>query len=405
MNFLHVDLNSFFAHCAVVTSEGRYTFDTPLIVGGDASKRHGIVLAATYTVKKHGVRAGMPLREALARCPEAILVPAQYHVYSHYSDRFLSIVKRYSPVVSRYGIDEAYIDYRGCERLFGPATEVAHIIRNRVKDELGLTVSVGVGDNPLMAKMGSDYKKPDAVTVVNSQFWRERIWPMEVSNLMYVGRSTADKLNGVGIRTIGQLASASQSMLISIFGTTGKQLWLHANGIDKQLLPTANDEQKSISASCTLPGDIQTESELFSALLRQTDKVAYRLRKSGMRALVVGVSVRYSDLSHRSKQTRLLAPTDVTGELYECARELIRSLYGAKPIRQVGMRVASLISDSEQLSIFQDALHEKRRKLDVAVDALRTRYGGEVISRASTLHANEEPFENFNPFDRNTVKE
>ena len=404
MSYLHVDLNSFYAYCTVITSDGRYTFDSPIIIGGDESKRHGIVLAATYPVKKKGIHAGMSLREAMALFPEAELVPADYSLYTHYSNKFMDIVKQYSPLIMRYGIDEAYIDYNGCEYLFGPPVEIAYTIKERVKNEIGLTVSVGVGDNPLMAKMGSDYKKPDAVTVVTRDFWREHILPLKVSDLMYIGRSTTLKLNSIGIFTIGQLATASQSVLKAMFGVAGKQMWLHANGIDDQKVLLESDDQKSISCACTLPGDIECIDELYTAILRQTDKVSFKLRQLGMRALVIGVTVKYNDLSHLSKQYKMFSPSDVTGELYDHAKRLVASLYGAKPIRQVGVRVASLVHGREQLTIFEDKLHEKRHKLDCALDELRTRYGNDVISRGSTLCYEAHDTEDLVPFDRQGAK-
>lgn len=399
VSILHVDLNSFYAHCAVVESGGKYTFDTPLIVGGDQEKRHGIVLAATYCVKKKGVRAGMPLINAASLCPEAVVVSPDFKLYSYYSDKFMSILRDYSPLIMRFGIDEAYVDYGGCEHLFGTAQEAAEMIRQRVKRELGLTVSVGVGDNMLMAKMGSDYKKPDAVTVVTREFWHENIMKLPVGNLMYVGSSSVKKLNLIGITTIGELAAASEALIKSLFGASGRQMWLHANGIDNEKITLERAEQKSISSSFTLPGDIRTRDELFSALLSQTDKVAYRLRAQGVKAKTVGVSVRYSDMTHKSRQTRLSESSDVTSELYDTAKALILPLYNEKSIRQVGMSATIDNACAEQLSLFSDSGHEKNRSVDKAVDALKTRFGEDVIWRASTS-ALRSSIDSHNPFGR-----
>ncbi len=402
MSILHVDLNSFYAHCAVLGGGGKYSFDTPLIVGGDRQKRHGIVLAATYPVKAKGVHAGMTLSAALSLCPGAIVEKADFDAYMRYSGLFMRIIQDYSPLVTRYGIDEAYLDYKGCEHLFGDAAQVANTIRKRVKDELGLTVSVGAGDNPLMAKMGSDYKKPDAVTIVTPEFWTGSIMPLPVGRLIYVGRCTQHRLSSIGIHTIEELASAPEGMLRSMFGIVGRQMWLNANGIDDTRIGETF-EQKSISSSITLPGDVNTLDELYIALLVQLDKVAYRLRSMRMCARSVGVYVRYSDFKGKGKQTRLIYPTDVTEELYATARQLIKPLLCDRPIRLVGVKVSSLSGGGGQISMFEDHRHDRLRRMDAAVDAIRDRFGRNIILRASELVHNMgcgPEVVGFTPFDR-----
>ena len=402
MSILHVDLNSFYAYCAVLGSGGKYTFNTPLIVGGDRLKRHGIVLAATYPVKARGVSAGMMLNTALALCPGAIVEKADFNVYMRYSGQFMRIIQDYSPLIMRYGIDEAYLDYKGCEHIFGDAEQVAHTIRKRVKDELGLTVSVGVGGNPLMAKMGSDYKKPDAVTVVTPEFWASSIMPLPVGRLIYVGRCTQRRLSSIGIHTIGELASAPEGMLRSMFGMAGRQMWLNANGIDDTRIG-GMFEQKSISSSITLPGDVNTLDELYTALLVQLDKVAYRLRSMRMCAQNVGIYVRYSDFKGKGKQMRLLYPTDVTEELYAIARQLIAPLLCDRPIRLVGVKVSALSGGGGQISMFEDLRHERLRRMDAAIDAIRDRFGRTMILRGRALvHSMglDPEAEGFTPFDR-----
>ncbi len=388
MSILHVDLNSFYASCAVVASDGKYNFDTPLIVCGDPAKRHGIVLAATYVVKSKGVGAGMPLNEAMRLCPEAILVGSDFRLYKYYSDKFMAILRNYSPLIMRYGIDEAYIDYTGCEHIFGTPIEVAEIIRQRVKKELGLTVSIGIGDNLLMAKMGSDYKKPDAITIIDHDAWNEKIMPLPVDRLMYVGRHTAEKLNQLGIMTIEQLSKSSPIMLESIFGVNGRVMFENANGIDKQKITLETDPIKGISNSMTLAGDAITKDEMLSALMFQVEKVAYRLRQAGFIARVVSVHFRFKDLTHVSRQMTLDRATDVTDELFSYAKTLALKLYTGKPIRQVGFRATGLSSDGEQLSFFDGEAHERAKKRDAAIDKLRDKFGSSVIVRGSTLANN-----------------
>ncbi len=401
MCFLHIDLNSFYASCAVVKSGGLYRFDTPLMVCGDPKRRHGIVLAATYPVKRTGVHAGMPIWEAQSRCPGAILVPPDFRLYMEYSDRFMRIVRCYSPLILRYGIDEAYLDYTGCERIFGDPESLAHKIRERVKNELGLTVSVGVGDNMLMAKMGSDYKKPDAVTVLNAKKWRQLIWPLPVQSLMYVGRATAAKLLSLGVHSIGDLAQTSSVLLKEHFGKCGKTLWLNANGIDDTRISCTPELQKGVSKSITLSRDAETLAEICSALLMQTEDVAYRLRALQMRAGVVGIHFRYPDMSGEGKQATLPMPTAVTGELFASVKTLAGELFRGRPVRQVGVRVAKLSGEPEQLLLFTDKTHERGIALDRATDALRDRYGAEVLKRAGSMHFDHDEIDEFTPFLRN----
>ena len=402
MSILHVDLNSFYAHCSIRHSGGKYRNDMPIIIGGDPAKRHGIVLAATYVVKRQGIHAGMPIIKAVQLCPEAIVIPPDYRLYTVCSEQFMNIVREYSPTIMRYGIDEAYIDYTGCEHLFGSAKEVAYAIKERVKLELGITVSVGVGDNPLMAKMGSDYKKPDAVTIVDGEFWRKNIMPLSVDKLMYIGRSTAKRLNEMGIYTIGELALTSESMLVAVFGVMGRQMWQHANGIDKPRLERSEAVHKSMSCACTFPENLKEISEYHAAILTQLDKVSYRMRITGQKALGVGVSVRYSDLSYKSKQIKLNRATDITDELYAASLKIADGLYGSKPIRQVGVKLFDLSSFGEQLLLIDDDVHEKRKKADNAIDSIRERFGMQSIFRGATvMQSLQEVVENdFDPFDR-----
>ncbi len=397
---LHVDLNSFYASCAVVKSDGRYTFDTPLMVCGDPRKRHGIVLAATYPVKKTGVRAGMPIWEAMQRCPSAVIAEPDFRAYMDYSERFMRIIRNYSPLIMRYGIDEAYLDYTGCEGLFGTPEQAAHAIRKRVKRELGLTVSVGVGENPIMAKMGSDFKKPDAVTVLDQARWRELIWPLPVGSLMYVGRATQSRLAGMGVTVIGELARLSPELLKATFGKAGGELWLHANGLDNTRITSSTEPQKSISNSVTLPQDLHDRSELVSALLMQTESVAYRLRMAGMLAGLVAVQVRFSDLQFATRQYTFNRPTDITEELFCAIKRILPQMQLDRPIRQVGIRVGRLTDDGEQLSLLDPLHRERLHRLDAAADAMRKKYGEHAVTRCSTLCFDREEFDDFTSFTR-----
>lgn len=397
---LHVDLNSFYASVAVLDSGGLYTPDTPLMVCGDPAKRHGIVLAATYPVKRLGVHAGMPMQQARALCPEAVIAGTDYKRYMELSESFMSIIEGYSPLVMRYGIDEAYLDYGGCEHIFGPPAKTAHTIRRRVKEELGLTVSVGVGDTLIKAKMGSDYKKPDQVTVLDERAWRERIWPMPVEALQFVGRSTGRRLREMGICTIERLAKTQERLLTGTFGRSGHQLWLFANGMDERRITYGHEPQKGIGHSTTLARDAVGLEAVSRALLYQTERVAARLRQAGLRASLVGVCLRYADLRGQGKQGTLLRPSDLTEELYAKARQLLSSLYAGGPVRQVGVRIGQFTGEPEQVSLFDDPGRDARHRLDRAVDALRQKYGSHAVMRGGTMGFEYDEREDFTPFRR-----
>lgn len=397
---LHVDLNSFYASVAVLDSGGKYTCDTPLMVCGDPAKRQGIVLAATYPVKKLGVHAGMPLWEARSLCPRAVIAPPSYKRYMELSEAFMRIMEGYSPLVMRFGIDEAYLDYRGCEHIFGPPEAAAQAIRRRVRGELGLTVSVGVGDTLIKAKMGSDYRKPDAVTVVDEAAWRRLIWPLPVEALQFVGRSTGRRLRGLGIGTIERLAKTQERYLTAVFGKNGRQLWLFANGMDERRITAQHEPQQGISHSATLSEDATTLQAVARALLYQTERVAARLREMGLRASLVGVRLRYADLRGQGKQGVLARPSDLTGELYGKARELLEAIYLGGSVRQVGVQVGRLTGELEQVSLFDGPRRDSLHRLDRAVDALRAKYGSHAVMRGGTMAFAYDEKEDFTPFQR-----
>lgn len=398
--FLHVDLNCFYASCAVVQSEGKYTGETMLAVAGDPEKRHGIILAATYPAKRFGLRAGMPVREALERCPGLVLVAPTYRAYLDYSERFMKIISKYSPLIMQFGIDEAYFDYAGCEHLFGAPARVANEIRERVKAELGLTVSVGIGCNMIRAKMGSDHKKPDAVTYLDDDAWKKLIWPKPVEDLMYIGGATGRKLRKIGINTIGQLAAYSPTALKGMFGVNGREMWMHANGLDERTISPSLPPQKELSHSMTTPIDLVSDEDKLRALLYQTERAAFRLREMKQRATVVGVQVRYADLSFESKRAKLPRATDITEELYLAGRALMLELPKGKPVRLVGIQLGGLTGEGEQAMLFDGEERESLRRLDSAIDALKRRYGPRVVSRGGAMGREYGEREDFTPFKR-----
>ena len=383
---LHIDMNSFYANCEVVNSGGLYTFDTPLIVTGDPSKRHGIVLAATYAAKRFGVYTTMTIHEALRQCPQAVCVMARHRLYAAYSDKFIDILSSFSPLVERYGLDEAYLDYTGCEHLFGTPEQAAQSIRERVGRELGLTVSIGIGPSKLLAKMGSDYKKPDAVTVMDDAFFRANVWPQSVRKLMFVGRQAEPRLKALGICTIEDLAHAPIALLRQEFGLFGEQMAQYANGVDDSTVEVEHEQAKGVGNSTTLPADATNLQQIDAVLLSLVEQVAYRLRKIGAKAGTVNVSLKNAALKTVGKQKRLSEPSDLTNELYAQARALVRSLWKGERIRLVGIRATQLCyGDEEQETLFFDEKKSKARRLDRCVDSLKDRFGESAVLRGTLL--------------------
>ncbi len=384
----HIDLNSFYATCEIIASAGRFDLNSKLAVTGNPEARCGVILAVSSAAKKYGIRAGMTIADARDLCPETVFVKARFPLYFRASNSFMSVVRNYSPVIERYGIDEAYLDYTGCERLLGPPEDTAHEIRERVKRETGLTVSIGVSYNKLLAKMGSDYKKPDAVTVVSRDNLQELIWPLPVKDLIYAGRQTTARLNAMGIETIGDLAAAPVKVLKEKLGVNGAMLWMYANGFDESPVLNKPDPVKGIGNSSTLPNDAQTLDEIKVMLLVHSEQVAKRLREINKACLTVQIHLKDTRLGTRQHQTTLPAPTDLTEDIYYAAVKLATELWRGEKVRQIGVRVTRLTDaeDYEQMTFFHDEeRREKRRQLDKCVDRLRDRYGNQSICRGTLI--------------------
>lgn len=386
-SIFHIDLNSFYASCEIIESGGKYNYDNRLAVTGNPDARCGIILAASYPAKKYGVRAGMTIKDAIDLCPGITFVKARFPLYFRMSNRVMSIIRDYSPIVERYGIDEAFLDYTGCERLLGPPVETAYAIKERIKRETGLTVSIGVSYNKLLAKMGSDYKKPDAVTVITPENFREMIWPLPVKDLIFVGRRTAQKLEKLGIKTIGDLASAPLTMLKDKFGVIGVTLWMNANGIDDQKVRSVQDPVKGIGNSSTLPNDALTAEEINVMLLVHSEQVAKRLREIQKACRTVQIHLKDSSLNVRQHQATLPFHTDLTEDIYYTAVRLAGEIWQGEKIRHIGVRVTGLTdtSDFEQLTLFPEEKREKQRQLNLCMDKIREKYGNNSVFRGAIL--------------------
>ena len=385
---LHVDCNCFYASVEMLHHPelaGR-----PLAVGGDPEARHGIVMTANYAAKRQGVKTGQALWQAKQSCPDVVFVPPRMDLYIRFSQMARKIYHEYSDKVESFGLDECWLDLTGCLACPDPV-ETAHEIRRRVKKETGLTVSIGVSFNKIFAKLGSDYRKPDAVTVIDRENYKSIVWGLPASDMLMVGRSTARQLERMGIRTIGELAAASPESLHAVLGKAGPMLHAFANGADKTAVRRVGDEPppKSVGNSTTLPRDVETLRQAEVVILSLAESVGTRLRRGGYMCRSLELSLRTEELTWTRHRMRLFGATDVTLELRDMGMRLLSQAWTDRtPLRSMGLCALELVPTGapEQLDILCDYVNlEKQKKIDAAVDGIRKKYGAEAIQRASVF--------------------
>ena len=392
----HVDVNSAFLSWEAVErlkhpeQFPEITVDLRTIasaVGGDRSKRRGIILAKSVPAKKYGVKTGEPITDALKKCPQLVLVPARHEVYRRYSEAFLSILERYSDVIEQCSIDECFIDMTGTEILFGAPVEAATRIKDEIYRELGFTVNVGISTNKLLAKMASDFRKPNLVHTLFPYEIKSKMWGLPVGELFLVGRSTQSTLHTLGIHTIGELANADVDMLRASLKKQGEVIWKFANGEGVSVVEAEPADVKSYGNATTIAFDVTDEATAGMVLMSLAETVGRRLRKDDARAEVVSVNIKYNDLSKASHQCELLHATNVTDEIYQAAARLFEELWDGRPVRLLGIQTShvSRAGDGRQMTLFDDADYEKREKLDRAMDRIRERFGTDSVKRASFL--------------------
>ena len=386
---LHSDLNNCFASIESV-SHPEYK-EIPFAVGGDEEMRHGIILAKNECAKKFGIKTGEPLLSARQKCPELKVVKPNFELYDEYCRKVRELYCEYTDQVEPFGIDESWLDVTGSASLFGDGEKIANELRNRIKKEFGLTISVGVSFNKIFAKLGSDYKKPDAVTVISEKNYREIVWSLPVEDMLYVGRATKAKLNRVGIKTIGELANTSEEFLNSMFGKNGSMLYLFANGMESSPVKKTDQRDiiKSIGHSTTTPRDMKNISDVNIIFHMLSEQVCKRLRSHGLKCSVVQIYLRSNDLSSFERQMHLAMPTDISGDVCHAAMELLKNNYNFyTPLRSVGIR-AAVLSNAEspvQLSFFRDPEKEiKLKKIETVKDSINNRFGKYSICRAVLL--------------------
>lgn len=384
---LHCDLNNYFASVELLSRPELR--DRPVIVGGSTEDRHGIVLAKNDIAKKYGIITGESIRQAYDKCPSMVKLEPHYDRYLEYSRRVREIYARYTDQIEAMGIDECFLDVTGSRYLFGEDEKIAHRIRCEVKKETGLTISVGVSFNKIFAKLGSDMKKPDAVTVIPPERFREIVWRLPAHEMLGVGMKTYKKLYYRGIRTIGDLAQCSPERLRSYLGKAGEVLWVYANGYENSRV-MQNEERcpiKSIGHGTTTRADLVNEREVFDLIIELMEEVGAKLRRNALKARGVVVGIRENDLSCREYQVKLDAPTQLTRELAREAMALFhRKHVWRNDIRSVTVRAIYLSAEDapEQISMLTDT--EKKAELlmlEHTIDALRERYGEHVVASGS----------------------
>lgn len=390
----HVDVNSAFlsweaAYRLQHLGETLDLREIPAIIGGDREARKGIVLAKSLIAKQHGVQTGEPIVKALSKCPELKIIKPNYALYVQCSNALLEILRSYTPCVEQYSIDEAYMDMTGTSKLYGAPLSIANCIRKRVEEELGFTVNIGISSNKLLAKMASDFKKPNLVHTLFLHEIEEKMWPLPVGELFFVGSATLEKVHKLGIHTIGELAKADSKLLKAHLNKHGVIIHQYANGIDASNIMTQRAPHKGYGNSTTIPFDVSSVEYAQQILLSLCETVGTRLRQGSVKAGCVTVSIVDTYFEHHTKQKTLISPTHVTQELYEESCKIFDVLWNHKtPIRQLGVHTSQL-SEGEvyQYNLFDQCKYDKYAKLDHAIDQIRMKYGEAAVKRAPFLNA------------------
>ncbi len=395
--FFHVDVNAAFLSWSAIQRLRRGDpvdlRTLPAVVGGDEQTRHGVVLAKSLPAKAFGIRTGESLYSARAKCPQLLVAPPDFDWYVQNSKAMIALFGDYTPAIEQYSIDEAFLDMTGSEGLFGPPVQAARQLKARVRDTLGFTVNIGIARNRLLAKMASDFTKPDRVHTLWPGEIPAKLWPLPAGALFGVGPSAAQKLQSAGLRTIGEMAQCPRARLTALLGQRGGVLWDYANGLESEPLTRDAARDSSYGSSSTTAQDLASPAEADTLLLALSEAVGTRLRQDGKTARVITVQVCDNAFRRTSHQTSLPNPTNATEVIYHTAQALLRRLWPARPVRLVGVTAERTGCDTfEQLDFFTDARHsEKQEKLDRAADALRARFGESAVVRAKLLKPGEKP--------------
>ena len=396
----HVDANSAFlswtaAYKVKVLGETEDLRDVPSVVAGDKESRHSIILAKSGPAKKYGIQTGEPLFQALEKCPQLKAVQPDYALYVEASRHFVDMLRQFSPVVQQYSIDEAWVDMTGTERLWGTPRVAAEKMRQRINDELGFTVNIGISSNKLLAKMAGDFEKPNKVHTLFPEEMESKFWPLPVRDLFLVGAATERKLKLLGIYTIGDLAKADINILKKRLGKHGETIWHFANGRNAEAVVPVPAENKGYGNSVTTPRDVVTKENAYQVLLSLCETVAMRMRKDEQCGRCVTVHLRTNAFQHFSHQRSLHGATNITTEIFEAAYAVFDEAWdGVTPLRQLGVQMTRLSKEPyQQYDLFSGMSpkqYERKLRLDETVDALRDKFGEDIIRRAKFAQAPEE---------------
>lgn len=390
---LHVDVNNaFLSWTAVEMLKNGETLDIrtiPAIIGGDEAQRKGVVLAKSNLAKQVGIQTGEPIFFARKKCPNLQIFQGNFTVYRKYSNELYNILLEYTDKIERFSIDECFMDMTSYITKGRTLLEIAYEINKRVKKELGFTVNIGVAHNKLLAKMASDFQKPDRVHTLFENEIETKMWNLPISELFMVGKRSLPKFQKMGIKTIKDLAIRDEAQIIKIFGKYGKMIWEYANGIDNSDVIYEEEKPKGIGNSITLPYDYSNIEKIEEVLVALVEQVSYRLRCNKMLTEVVNVQIKTNEFKVYSHQRKMLMPTDNTKIILEEAKKLLHELYNKVPIRLIGVRVDKLTDKDEvQLSLF-DNTSKKQTQIDKVVDELKEKYGQDKITRAGKMNVDK----------------
>lgn len=399
---LHVDCNKFYA--SVECYLHPQLRDKPVAVGGSEQSRHGIILTKNEIASKYGLVVGEPLWKARQKCPDLIIVPPNFPVYIEFSGKVRKILEDYTDLIEPFGLDESWIDVTGDWEKSGYT--IAQEIRQRVKEEVGITVSIGLSFNKIFAKLGSDYKKPDAVTVISRDNYKNIVWNLPCSDLLMIGRATTKKLNYYGIYTIGDVAMADDRFMKNLLGKNGQMLQRFARGQDTSPVRhmSLSRDIKSIGNSTTTPRDLKNDEDVKIIFTVLAESVSRRMRKHGVKGVTLTISVRDCKLNTFTRQCTMQAPTNVSAELIKNAMALFSANYNwENPIRSLGLSVTDFDFDGILQYDISGSVEkrEKLERLETAVDKLKDRYGNYCIQKATALF--DEKLSHFNPFEEHTI--
>lgn len=393
----HIDVNS-----AYLSWEAVYRLqhgekidlrEIPSIVGGDEASRHGIVLAKSLSAKEYNVKTGETLYSARQKCPDIVCVPPRYWLYMQCSAAMHQIFKEYTPLIQRFSVDESFLNFSDMENLYPDYMELAETIKERIKRELGFMVNIGISNNKLLAKVASDFKKPDRIHTLFPNEIKEKMWPLSVEDLFMVGRATLPKLHKLNIYTVGELAKYDVEILKNKLKSHGQLIWNYANGIDHSEVRKSNYIQmKGIGNSTTIPFDVEDKETAHKVILSLCETVGVRLRDSQNCCNVVSVNIRGSDLISYSRQEKLTTSTDSTRKIYDIACYLFDNVWKGNPIRHLGVHVTDFCgNDFHQYNLLDKFNYDKDCKLNKAIDEIRLKYGHKAISRSCFLHSGVKP--------------